>query len=144
MIKTYIAKTCVCINVVLPGKKNLHISFVPQSNGESTFTTDCEEIINAIESHYNFGKLFRLKSTQFPEERKRIVESPITETGRQDNKLTDSKYGLKRVKVPDIASAKDYLAETFGISRTLLRSEKSILEQAGACGIEFYGIDGEE
>ena len=64
MIKTYKANTNVSINVVLPSKKNLHISFTPLSNGSSLFTTDNEDIMRAIEKHYNFGKLFRLHSMQ--------------------------------------------------------------------------------
>ena len=63
-IKTYKANTNVSINVVLSNKKNLHISFSPLSNGTSTFTTDNEEVMNAIERHSNFGKLFRLHSMQ--------------------------------------------------------------------------------
>ena len=48
--------------------------------------------------------------------------------------------GLRKVSVSDFPSAKDYLAETFGISRTQLRSQKQILEQAAAHDIEFEGI----
>ena len=47
---------------------------------------------------------------------------------------------VRTVKVSDIAAAKDYLADTFGLSRTSLRSEKSILEAAKAQGIEFEGL----
>lgn len=50
MIKTYKANTNVSINVVLPSKKNLHISFTPLSNGSSLFTTDNEDIMRAIEN----------------------------------------------------------------------------------------------
>lgn len=141
MIKTYKANTNVSINVVLPSKKNLHISFVSLSNGSSTFTTDNEEIMNAIERHYNFGKLFRIESMQddSKKETARVVEGT-------PGKVVEEIAGqaVKRVKVSDLAAAKDYLAENCGISRTALRSEKSIMEQAAANGIEFYGIDGEE
>lgn len=143
MIKTYKANTNVSINVVLKSKKNLHISFVPLSNGNSVFTTDNEEIINAIESHYNFGKLFRLHSTRDESRDRVVVGSPINGCERK-SKSPETERCLKRVKVSDLAAAKDYLAENCGISRTVLRSEKSIMEQASANGIEFYGIDGEE
>lgn len=137
MRKIYKAKTNVSINVVLSNKKNLHISFNPLSNGSSTFSTDNEDVMNAIERHYNFGKLFRLDSvvddTKPSEE---VVE-------KAEIKDTAEGTGLKRVKVSDIASAKDYLADTCGISRTALRSVKAIMEQAAANGIEFYGMNGE-
>ena len=40
----------------------------------------------------------------------------------------------------DIAAAKDYLADTIGISRTSMRSTKSILQKAAENGIEFVGL----
>ena len=36
---------------------------------------------------------------------------------------------------------KDFLAETFGVSRTSLRSEKAILEVAEQHNIEFEGLE---
>lgn len=97
--------------------------------------------MNAIERHYNFGKLFRIESMQddSKKETARVVEGT-------PGKVVEEIAGqaVKRVKVSDLAAAKDYLAENCGISRTALRSEKSIMEQAAANGIEFYGIDGEE
>lgn len=185
MIKTYKANTNVSINVVLPSKKNLHISFVPLSNGSSTFTTDNEDIMNAIECHYNFGKLFRLHSVQGESKKKatKAVEMPAkkeekaedkpadnpnptptpaedatvidndnegedtNEDGedneQDDNSSTegaDTDTELKQVTVSDLAAAKDYLADKFGISRTALRSKKAIVEQAAANGIEFVGL----
>lgn len=137
MRKIYKAKTNVSINVVLSNKKNLHISFNPLSNGSSTFSTDNEDVMNAIERHYNFGKLFRLDSV--------VDDTKPSEEVVEQAEIKDAAEGtgLKRVKVSDIASAKDYLADTCGISRTALRSVKAIMEQAAANGIEFYGMNGE-
>lgn len=137
MRKIYKAKTNVSINVVLSNKKNLHISFNPLSNGSSTFSTDNEDVMNAIERHYNFGKLFRLDSV--------VDDTKLSEEVVEKAEVKDAAEGtgLKRVKVSDIASAKDYLADTCGISRTALRSVKAIMEQAAANGIEFYGMNGE-
>lgn len=137
MRKIYKAKTNVSINVVLDNKKNLHISFNPLSNGSSTFSTDNEDVMNAIERHYNFGKLFRLDSV--------VDDTKPSEEVVEKAEIKDAAEGtgLKRVKVSDIASAKDYLADTCGISRTALRSVKAIMEQAAANGIEFYGMNGE-
>lgn len=155
MIKTYKANTNVSINVVLPSKKNLHISFTPLSNGSSLFTTDNEDIMRAIESHYNFGRLFRLHSAQDESEKKsaKAAENPKNKetqtTGATQENEDDGQDGeatgkngtvLKKVKVSDLSAAKDYLADTFGISRTALRSMKAITEQAAANGIEFEGL----
>lgn len=135
MIKTYKSYTHASINVVLENGKNLRISFNPLSNGSSTFTTDDTAVQEAIERHYNFGSLFTLDS----------VFTEKTEDGPSDDKIsdeaqdehTDSQETLRIVKVTDYSSARDYLAETFGISRTVLRSIKSITEQAAIHGIEF-------
>lgn len=157
MTKTYKANTNISINVVLASKKNLHISFTPLSNGSSTFTTDNEEIMKAIESHYNFGKLFRLHSSQGESKKKAVkVESPANkkykkednqpqdditdETATENDEPAKEAENMKKVKVSDLAAAKDYLADTFGISRTALRSMKAITEQAAAHGIEFDGL----
>ena len=58
----------------------------------------------------------------------------------KDNDETGNDETICKVKVSDIAAAKDYLADKFGISRTSMRSTKAILEQAAAHGIEFEGL----
>jgi hypothetical protein len=161
IIKTYKANTNISINVVLPSKKNLHIAFTPLSNGNSVFTTDNEEVQKSIESHYKFGKLFKLYATQghsstkkptvvkFPKEsftKEQLGKSIDTcgedteSTHETQDSVENEDVILRKVKVSDIASAKDYLADTFGISRTILRSTKSIKEHAKEHGIEFEGL----
>lgn len=157
--KTYKANTNISINVVLPSKKNLHIAFVPLSNGSSVFTTDNEDIQKSVENHYKFGKLFKLHSekgqlrTTKPSKSDTIAKTQIENADNaemvdkadvQDNLSQDNAENgnpvTRKVKVSDIASAKDYLADAFGISRTSMRSTKAILEQATANGIEFEGL----
>lgn len=185
MIKTYRAKTNVSINVVLESKKNLHVTFVPLSDGSSRFTTDNEDIQRAIENHYKFGKLFRLieaktvvkkkvvrvvsnakekKDAPVPattgneteqtaksadttqgeatatEETAEVVEV-VEEVVEEDGAEEESEQSARVVKVSDLAAAKDYLADTFGISRTALRSKKAIVESGEANGIVFEGLD---
>lgn len=164
--KTYKANTNISINVVLPSKKNLHIAFVPLSNGSSVFTTDNEDIQKSVENHYKFDKLFKLHSVHGQSETVETAgkaskngsseklhaesthngeDTPANETGRQDEMpqedAGDNNTTSRKVKVSDIASAKDYLADTFGISRTSMRSTKAIMEQAAANGIEFEGLE---
>lgn len=199
IIKKYKANTNVSINVVLPSKKNLHISFIPLSDGSSVFQTDNEDIQRAIESHYNFGRLFRLVGTSgvkapaketpakaaspapAPEDTKpaetevhtgeETVQEETTETAEIETAAEEAApeesgeveespeesvegevaeesgdtaagddNGLRKVTVSDIAAAKDYLADTIGISRTSMRSTKSILQKAAENGIEFVGL----
>lgn len=199
IIKKYKANTNVSINVVLSSKKNLHISFIPLSDGSSVFQTDNEDIQRAIESHYNFGRLFRLVETSgvkapakktpaeaaspapAPEDTKpaetevhtgeETVQEETTETAEVETATEEAApeesgeveesaevsaegevdeesgetaagddNGLRKVTVSDIAAAKDYLADTLGISRTSMRSTKSILQKAAENGIEFVGL----
>lgn len=168
IIKTYKANTNISINVVLPSKKNLHITFTPLSDGSSVFTTDNEVIQKSIEKHYKFGKLFKLHASQGQSAEKEVTdklkstslrkkkETPaadnvdkteldnnenVGQSGEtEDNAGTGNDETVCKVKVSDIAAAKDYLADKFGISRTSMRSTKAILEQAAAHGIEFEGL----
>ena len=148
MIKSYKANTNISINVVLPGsKKNLHIAFVPMSDGSSFFSTENEEIQQGMERHYKFGSLFRFvgasdtgKPRNAPAKAKTKEErAPEEAEGTGENGESEAGTTVK-VTVTDLASAKDYLADKFGISRTLLRSTKAIMEQAAAHGIEFEGV----
>lgn len=155
LIKTYKANTNLSINVVLSSKKNLHISFTPLSDGSSIYTTSNEDIMNAIESHYNYGKLFRLQSMQGEnlEQTAKVIDTnslsgsgaevkPAENGAEVDPTVVNNEAedALKKVHISDFASAKDYLADTFGISRTAMRSHKAILELAASHGIEFEGL----
>jgi len=148
-MKTYKANTNVSINVVLANKKNLHISFVPLSNGSSVFTTDNAEVQEAIERHYNFGKLFRGSEALSGDGMGRKGEglrAGALSTGEEKGTgemgetgptgLTGGS-GLRRVQVSDIAAARDFLADTYGVSRTAMKSTKAIQEKAQECGVEF-------
>lgn len=180
MIKTYKANTNVSINVVLESKKNLHVTFVPLSDGSSRFTTDNEDVQRGIESHYKFGRLFRLLKTEdIVVKKKKIVRvvsnakekkdvpvtaeseterteeytdeiqenAPSTDETTEEVEIVDevveeeAEQGARVIKVSDLAAAKDYLADTFGISRTTLRSKKAIVESGEANGIVFDGLD---
>ena len=146
--KTYKSRTCIAINVVLASKKNRHISFEPCTDGSSTFTTTSSDIQEAIEKHYNYNKLFFLESSIVEKEDEKKsekttktgdgVDEPTGDDEPKDTKPTGD--DVKKVEISDIEAAKDYLADTFGISRTLLRSKKAIMEQAEAHNIEFVGL----
>lgn len=130
MIKQYKSKTAISVNVVLPSKKSIHIAFAAQSDGSSVYVTDNANIQYALEHHYKYGKLFRLVDAR--DENAANEDNGTTGTNEPDN---ESK--IRKIKMSDIAAAKDFLADTFGISRTSLRSEKSIMEAAKAHNIEF-------
>lgn len=133
MKKLYKSRSSIGINVVLRSKKSMHISFTSQSDGSSVYATDNEEEQYALEHHYKFGKLFKLVDVGENNEEAAIQ---TLETMPEQ-----AESAVRKVRVSDIAAAKDFLADTFGISRTSLRSEKSIMEAAKANNIEFEGLD---
>ena len=127
MKKLYKSRSSISVNVVLRSKKSMHISFTAQSDGSSVYATDSEEEQYALEHHYKYGKLFKLVST----------EDNVTNETNEPDETDKESGGMRKVNVSDIAAAKDFMADTFGISRTSLRSEKAILEAAKAHNIEF-------
>ena len=134
MKKRYKSKTAISINVVLKSKKSMHIAFTAQSDGSSVYTTDNPDVQYALEHHYKYGKLFKLVSTESEADIKAKKEA-------EEAAANEKKDEIRKVSVSDLAAAKDFLADTFGISRTSLRSEKAIMEAAKAHNIEFEGLE---
>lgn len=134
MKKIYKSRTAISINVVLKSKKSMHIAFTVQSNGSSVYITDNTDIQYALEHHYKYGKLFKLVSVENDTEAKADKDDTGTKTEA-------AKDEMRKVSVSDLGAAKDFLANTFGISRTSLRSQKSITEAAKAHNIEFEGLE---
>lgn len=133
MTKHYSSDSQIAVNVVLSSGKSMHVSFTPLSNGSSVYSTDSEDVQEALERHYRFGSLFVLDHSDDPDG---SVDNEADTCSGMDHKGQD----LKPVKVSDIGEAKDYLADTFGVSRTSLRSQKAILEAAKANGIVFESL----
>lgn len=135
MKKYYSSDSHIAINVLLENGNSMHIAFTPISNGGSTYNTEEEVIQNALENHYRYNDLFVL-------DREEDTNAPIEEsvTDSEQNSKQDEEDEVRKVKVNDLGEAKDYLAETFGVSRTSLRGQKAILEAAKANNIEFEGL----
>ena len=53
-------------------------------------------------------------------------------------KVADEK---KTHVVTDVEDAKDYLAETFGVSRSKMKTKEDILEIAKEKGVELEGLE---
>ena len=128
MKKIYKANTHVALNVILPNGKNTHVSFMGHSDGSSTLITTSEALQCGLEHHVHFGRLFYLDRVVADEEAK--VERIPSSVGTT----------LREVSVSDLSDAKDYLAEQYGVSRTLLRSKSAIIEHGRVHGVVFTGI----
>lgn len=135
MTKHYISDSHIAINVTLDGGESVHLSFIALSNGGSVFSTDSEELQNAIERHYRFGDLFTLDHIEEPKNTSEIANEEYTSVKESED------GNIQKITVNDLGEAKNYLADTLGISRTSLRSLKTILEVAKANDIEFEGLE---
>lgn len=135
MTKHYISDSHIAINVTLDGGESMHLSFIALSNGGSVFSTDSEELQNAIERHYRFGDLFTLDHVEEPKNTSETANEEYTSVKESED------GNIQKITVNDLGEAKNYLADTLGISRTSLRSLKTILEVAKANNIEFEGLD---
>lgn len=131
--KHYSSGSHIAVSVILKSGKSTHVSFTPLSNGHSVYATSSEEMQEALEKHWRFGDLFVLSHVEDDSEAKKTEDNEAV----QEEVAED---GLRKVKVSDLGEAKNYLAETFGISRTSLRSQKTIVETAKENGVEFEGI----
>lgn len=121
--------------MVLPSRKSKHIAFMPQSDGSSVYETGNEDEQQALERHSRFGKLFKLVATE-----PTVKEGCKAKVGVEAD-VAGAETVLREVKVSDLSSAKDYLAEEFGVSRTVLRTSKAIMEAAKANGVKLTIIN---
>lgn len=127
--KTYKSKSDIALNIVLKNGKSAHISFTPLTGGGSMYKTADEDLQQALEKSAYFGSLFKVVEAVNMDE-----VAPAKEVERVEPRKT------KVVKVSCLSDAKDYLANTYGVSRTNLKGKTSIVETAEGFGVEFDGI----
>ena len=123
MIKTYCSSSEISINVRV-GDNNIHLSFIPLTLGGSTFTTSDVIMQKAIEQHRLFGKRVKLMATE--------DESHEGKSHTMTDKREKDKPEV--LHFSSMADAKEYCADTFGISRTMLRSSAQIIQLAAEKG----------
>lgn len=127
--KTYKSKSDIALNIVLKNGKSAHISFTPLTGGGSMYKTADEDLQQALEKSAYFGSLFKVVEAVNMDE-----VAPAKEVERVETRKA------KVVKVSCLSDAKDYLANTYGVSRTNLKGKTSIVETAEGFGVEFDGI----
>ena len=113
MFNKYQAGTDLAFSVMV-GDERMRIVFEGKTMGNSVYMTRDPKVQKAIESHYWFNDKFFL------------VESV-------DEKKTHV--------VTDVEDAKDYLAETFGVSRSKMKTKEDILAIAKEKGVELEGLE---
>lgn len=118
-MKIYKSSTVIHMTAYVDGHPR-RVNFDDTMRGQGMYVTGDEKLQAAIEAHPWFGQRFRLASTLNPEPE---AAKPV-----EEKKNTE-------VKVSDIASAQEYLADKFGVSRSKIRTRKAIEDFASANGI---------
>lgn len=135
MFNKYQAGTDLAFSVMV-GNERMRIIFDGKSVGCSIYMTRDAKVQKAIESHYWFNdKFFLVESI---DEKKEAAESKKKAAAKAKKKVADEK---KTHVVTDVEDAKDYLAETYGVSRSKMKTKEDILVIAKEKGVELEGLE---
>ena len=121
---------------VMVGDERMRIVFDGKTMGNSVYMTRDPNVQKAIESHYWFNDKFFLAESI--DEKKEAAEEKKKAAAKTKKKVADEK---KTHVVTDIEDAKDYLAETYGVSRSKMKTKEDILAIAKEKGIELEGLE---
>ena len=134
MFKKYQAGSDLAFSVMV-GNERMRIVFEGKTMGSSIYMTRDPKVQKAIESHYWFNdKFFLVESV---DEKKEAAEAKKKAAAKAKKKVADEK---KTHVVTDFEDAKDYLAETYGVSRSKMKTKEEILAVAQEHGVELEGL----
>ena len=135
MFNKYQAGTDLAFSVMV-GNERMRIIFDGKSVGCSIYMTRDQNVQKAIESHYWFNdKFFLVESI---DEKKEAAEAKKKAAAKAKKKVADEK---KTHVVTDVEDAKDYLAETYGVSRSKMKTKEDILAISKEKGVELEGLE---
>lgn len=135
MYKKYQAGTDLSFSVMV-GNERVRVVFEGKTMGCSIYGTRDEKLQKAIESHYWFKDKFFL--VEAVDEKKEAAEAKKRAAAKTKKKSAEEK---KTHIVTDFEDARDYLAETFGVSRSKLKTKEDILAIAKEKGVELEGLE---
>lgn len=135
MYKKYQAGTDLSFSVMVDNER-VRVVFDGKTMGCSIYGTRDEKLQKAIESHYWFNDKFFL--VEAVDEKKEAAEAKKRAAAKTKKKAAEEK---KTHIVTDFEDARDYLAETFGVSRSKLKTKEDILSIAKEKGIELEGLE---
>lgn len=135
MFNKYQAGTDLAFSVMV-GDERMRIVFEGKTMGNSVYMTRDPNVQKAIESHYWFNDKFFLAESI--DEKKEAAEEKKKAASKAKKKVADEK---KTHVVTDVEDAKDYLAETYGVSRSKMKTKEDILAIANEKGVELEGLE---
>lgn len=144
MLKIYKSKSQVSVTVRLKSGSNTHITFQPQTGGGSIYYTKDDIVQDGLESHPKFGRLFKLVGAQ--EEKKvdggyAVIAGKVeaNDEGNGPEEAEGAKQSASGATFTASCNddAKEYLAEKYGVKRSLMRTKDQILAAAQQHGVEI-------
>lgn len=121
---------------VMVGNERMRIVFEGKTMGSSVYMTRDPKVQKAIESHYWFKDKFFLAESI--DEKKEAAEAKKKAAAKAKKKVADEK---KTHVVTDFEDARDYLAETYSVSRSKMKTKEDILAIAKEKGVELEGLE---
>lgn len=134
MFNTYQAGTDLAFSVMV-GNERVRIVFEGKTMGSSVYMTRDPKLQKAIESHYWFNDKFFLAESV--DEKKEAAEAKKKAAAKTKKKVDEKKTHI----VTDFEDARDYLAESYGVSRSKLKTKDDILAIAKEKGVELEGLE---
>lgn len=134
MFKTYQGYSDLAFSVKMDGGMR-RIVFDGQTSGTSIYCTRDAKEQKAIESHRWFNDKFWLIEEV---DEKKLEADAKKKAAAKTKKAAEEK---KTHIVTDFEDARDYLAETFGVSRSKLKTKEDILTIAKEKGVELEGLE---
>lgn len=113
------------------GVTTKHINFDTMTLGNSMYATDDEKEQEGIESHSWYGDKFALAEVEDPEEEAKkaaAIAKKVADKEAEEKELHTRQFS-------NVADAKEYVADTFGVSRTQLRSKDAVINVAKNHGV---------
>lgn len=134
MFKTYQGYSDLAFSVKMDSGMR-RIVFDGQTGGTSIYCTRDAKEQKAIESHRWFNDKFWLIEEV---DEKKLEADAKKKAAAKTKKAAEEK---KTHIVTDFEDARDYLAETFGVSRSKLKTKEDILSIAKEKGVELEGLE---
>lgn len=130
----YISKNVISFSIRLKGREDsVRVNFTPLSTGGSTFSTEEQKVIEAMEKSPMFGKVYNRAPECFNEDVK-----PKKSSSRKS--ASEPKGKVEVPEVRDWQDAVEYLATKFGCDAARLNSPALIQYEADRMGVVFPNL----
>lgn len=127
----YISDSVISFSIRLEGRdSSMRISFTSRTNGGSTYSTDSEAVVKALEKSPMYGRAFR-----------RAPECARIVLGEKRAAKAEPKKKIKEVKeVTGWQDAAEYLVDNFGCEPGKLVTPDEILKEAAIRNLYFPNL----